>query len=134
MWRRTGFSAATLRYYEEIRLLPESQRTSVGYRLYDDRTVARLAFIARAKQLGCSLEEIADLLAAWDGPHCGPVRERLRTRVDSKIKEAQQRVAELIAFTAQLQQAAAAYACTPQTGRVTTGVDLDSHGWPGWGS
>ena len=33
-------------------------RTDAGYRLYDDGALERLAFVARAKQLGCSLEEI----------------------------------------------------------------------------
>ena len=49
---RSGFTAATLRYYEEIGLLPEPTRTPAGYRLYDDHTLDRLAFITRAKQLG----------------------------------------------------------------------------------
>ena len=62
---RTGFSTPTLRYYEEIGLLPPAERTPAGYRVYDDRAVARLRFVARAKQLGCSLEEIADLADAW---------------------------------------------------------------------
>ena len=75
---RSGFSAPTLRYYEEIGLLPEPARTAAGYRIYDETTVERLAFIARAKQLGCSLEEIADLTMAWDGGRCGPVQDRLR--------------------------------------------------------
>ena len=55
----TGFTAATLRYYEQIGLLPQSTGTPAGYRTYDERTLERLAFIARAKQLGCTLEEIA---------------------------------------------------------------------------
>lgn len=54
---RSGFSAVTLRYDEQIGLLPESARTAAGYRLYDDDALERLAFIARAKQLGCSLDE-----------------------------------------------------------------------------
>jgi MerR family copper efflux transcriptional regulator len=62
--RRSGFSPATLRYYEDIGLLPATSRTRGGYRAYDERTLERLAFIARAKQLGCSLEEIADLTMA----------------------------------------------------------------------
>ncbi len=53
---RSGFPAATLRYYERVGLLPEPSRTAAGYRDYDDRTLERLAFIARAKRLGCSLE------------------------------------------------------------------------------
>lgn len=64
---RSGFSTATLRYYEEIGLLPEVSRTPAGYRVYDDHTLERLAFISRAKQLGCSLDEIADLTVANAG-------------------------------------------------------------------
>lgn len=73
--RRSGFTPATLRYYEEIGLLPPPTRTDAGYRIYDERSVERLAFIARAKQLGCTLGEIADLTIAWDGGECGPVQD-----------------------------------------------------------
>ncbi len=104
---RSGFSAATLRYYEQIGLLPEATRTSAGYRLYDDRTLDRLAFIARAKQVGCSLDEIADLTLAWDGGQCGPVQDRLRTVVIDKLAGAQQQIVELMILTAELQRAAA---------------------------
>ena len=79
--RRSGFSPATLRYYEEIGVLPAPPRTDGGYRSYDERTLVRLAFISRAKQLGCSLDEIADLSLAWDGGECGPVQDRLRRLV-----------------------------------------------------
>ena len=104
---RSGFSAATLRYYEEIGLLPEANRTPAGYRLYDDRTLERLAFIARAKQLGCTLDEIADLILAWDGGQCGPVQDRLRTIVAEKLAGAQRQIGELMMLAAELQQATA---------------------------
>ncbi len=104
---RSGFSAATLRYYEDIGLLPESVRTRAGYRLYDDHTLERLAFIARSKQLGCSLAEIADLTTAWEGGRCGPVQDRLRTLVADKLAGAQLQIVELMTLTAELQQAAA---------------------------
>ncbi len=103
--RRTGFAATTLRYYEDIGLVMPTERTPAGYRLYDEATVERLAFIARAKQLGCSLDEIADLVTAWDGGSCPPVQEHLRTFLESKIDESQTQAAELIALTAQLQRA-----------------------------
>ena len=103
---RSGFSAATLRYYEEIGLLPEASRTPAGYRLYDEHTLDRLAFIARAKQLGCSLDEIADLTVAWDGGRCGPVQDRLREVVADKLVTAQQHIVELMTLTADLQRAA----------------------------
>jgi len=103
---RTGFSAATLRYYEEIGLLPRSSRTTAGYRIFDDATVARLAFIARAKQLGCSLGEIADLTTAWEGGRCGPIQDRLRTVVADKLESAQRQIVELMTLSADLQRAA----------------------------
>jgi len=106
--RRTGFSQATLRYYEEIGLLPAPPRSGGGYRLYDDAALSRLAFITRAKQLGCTLDEIADLTRAWEGGRCGPVQDRLQAAVSEKLSDARHRIGELLALTAELQQAAAA--------------------------
>jgi MerR family copper efflux transcriptional regulator len=104
----SGFSAATLRYYEQIGLLPPPTRTTAGYRTYDARTLERLAFIARAKQLGCSLEEVSGLTTAWDGGQCGPVQDQLRRLVAAKMEAAQLQIAELVTFTGELHAAAAA--------------------------
>ena len=77
--KRSGFSASALRFYEDIGLVDPTTRSEGGYRLYDDASLVRLAFIARAKQLGCSLEEVTDLVEIWDGQRwrefgacCGP--------------------------------------------------------------
>ena len=104
---RSGFTPATLRYYEEIGLLPEAIRTPAGYRVYDDGILDRLSFIARAKQLGCTLEEIADLSIAWDGGRCGPVQDRLREVVADKLASSQRQIVELMTLSADLQRAAA---------------------------
>jgi DNA-binding transcriptional MerR regulator len=57
----------TLRYYEEIGLLPPAERTEGGYRLYSDEDIARLERIQRLKDLlGFSLAEIRELLQADD--------------------------------------------------------------------
>jgi DNA-binding transcriptional MerR regulator len=114
--RRTGFTTPTLRYYEEIGLMPPAQRTEAGYRVYDERAVQRLLFIARAKQLGCRLEEIAELVRAWDTEDCGPVQHRLRSRVMAKVSEVQQQMAETMAFLADLQATAAALNGLPAEG------------------
>lgn len=103
---RSGFSAPTLRYYEEIGLLPVPARTPSGYRSYDEHTLDRLAFIARAKQLGCTLEEISDLATAWEGGRCGPIQDRLRAVVRDKLTAARTQMAELTTLTAELQRAA----------------------------
>ncbi len=103
---RSGFTAATLRYYEEIGLLPEATRTPAGYRLYDNHTLDRLAFIARAKQLGCTLDEIADLTVAWDGGRCRPVQDRLRAVVADKLATAHLQIIELTTLICELERAA----------------------------
>lgn len=102
----SGFSASALRYYEGIGLVEPSNRTGSGYRLYDDGALTRLAFIARAKDLGCSLEEITDLAAIWDGKNCGPVQRRFHELVTAKITEAERQIEQLTAFAGQLRGAA----------------------------
>ncbi len=103
---RSGFSASALRYFEAVGLVAPTARTKAGYRIYDDEVLGRLAFIARAKQLGCSLDEISDLVGVWDGERCGPVQRRFHELVTDKLNATQTRIAELIALAGQLQMAA----------------------------
>ena len=119
--RRSGFSPATLRSYEDIGLVPPAGRTDAGYRLYDERSLDRLAFIARAKQLDCSLEEIAELVGAWEGNQCAPVQHQLRSLVGTKLADAQVRIAELVALSSDLQAAATALAAEPVDGPCSDG-------------
>ncbi len=112
----TGFTGPTLRYYEQIGLLPPPARTDAGYRLYNDRDVDRLTFIARAKRLGCSLDEIRGLAQAWDQDRCGPVQHRLRSLVGAKVAGAETQMADLRAFTADLRAAATQLAQEPVDG------------------
>jgi DNA-binding transcriptional MerR regulator len=104
----SGFTAATLRYYEQIGVLPAPARSPSGYRLYGPRALERLAFIARAKQLGCTLDEITGLTTAWDGGECGPIQDELRRLVAGKIAAAEDQRAELTTFVAELRRAASA--------------------------
>jgi DNA-binding transcriptional MerR regulator len=114
--QRSGFTPATLRYYEDIGLLAPTARTDAGYRLYDETSLDRLQFIARAKHLGCSLDEITELTTAWDGGRCAHVQERLRSAVDAKIADARHQIAELTTLTSELQQAAAGLSTGPVDG------------------
>jgi DNA-binding transcriptional MerR regulator len=116
--KRSGFSASALRFYEDIGLVAPTGRTDSGYRLYDEGSLARLAFIARAKQLGCSLDEITELVDIWDGQRCRPVQRRFHELITAKIRDAETRVGELTAFAAQLRASAEQLACTLEPGSM----------------
>lgn len=60
-----GVTAKTVRYYERIGLIPLADRRANGYRDYGRSDVAVLQFIARARGLGFSLEEVRNLLTLW---------------------------------------------------------------------
>jgi MerR family redox-sensitive transcriptional activator SoxR len=62
--RRMGVEPSTIRYYEEIGLMPHPARIN-GRRRYLDDTVKRLALIRAAKEVGFSIAEIQTLMAAW---------------------------------------------------------------------
>ncbi|OOR87848.1 Cu(I)-responsive transcriptional regulator [Moraxella caviae] len=66
---QTQLSAKQIRDYEKHGLLPHIARTAHGYRLYDDGDIARLTFIAHARQVGFSLAQIKELLALQDDPN-----------------------------------------------------------------
>jgi hypothetical protein len=89
--------------------------------VYGARDVARLDFIARAKRLGCSLDEIRGLVEAWDEDRCAPVQHQLRSLVGAKLGDAQTQIADLMAFTAELQATAAQLAVEPVEGACGDG-------------
>ena len=87
---RTGVPAKTIRYYEEIELLPPAQRAENGYRIYDETDVERLRFIRRARALDFALDDIDEILAfrEQEEPPCryvmnlmGDQIEQITTRI-----------------------------------------------------
>jgi DNA-binding transcriptional MerR regulator len=112
---RTGFSASALRFYEDAGLVTPA-RSASGYRVYDDRAVERLRFISRGKQLGLSLDEIAELVALWDDDRCGPVAHRMRVLLGEKLRATRERVWELSAFAATLEGVRTGLAIDPGEG------------------
>lgn len=88
--RRTGCKVQTIRYYEQIGLMPEPVRTEGNQRRYGARHLERLGFIRHSRELGFSLEAIRELLDLADDPDrsCaaadGIARRQLR-QVESRI-------------------------------------------------
>ncbi len=64
--RATGCNIETIRYYENIGVMPAPPRSANGYRRYDSGHVSRLGFVMRARQLGFSLDEVRELLRLVD--------------------------------------------------------------------
>ena len=62
---QSGVSAKMIRHYETLGLLPAVPRTDAGYRQYGDTQIHTLRFIRRARLLGFSMAEIAELLKLW---------------------------------------------------------------------
>jgi MerR family transcriptional regulator, copper efflux regulator len=60
--QRTGLSPKAIRIYERKGLLPETSRTSSGYRLFQGHDIDVLRFIRQARSIGLRLDEIRDVL------------------------------------------------------------------------
>src|ERR1700752_3066663 len=88
---RAGVSVDTVRYYERRRLLERAYRSSGGFRLFPEETVARIRFIKQAQDIGVSLDDIKELLVSAGGgaAQCRRVRDLLRKKLselDDKVK------------------------------------------------
>lgn len=92
----------TIRFYERKGLLPEPQRATNGYRIYDDTTIARLRFIRNAQAAGLTLAEIASIIHVRnDGTApCSHVDTLLQT----KLGEICERRRQLTALESELTQ------------------------------
>lgn len=64
----SGVKVPTIRYYEQIGLLPAPPRTDGGRRTYDRKDTERLTFIRHSRELGFDIDEIKTLLELQDSP------------------------------------------------------------------
>lgn len=92
---QSGFSVGTVRYYEREGLLNSAYRSDSGYRLYNDADIERLKFIRKAKSLGLTLEDIAELLRLQEG---GGSQTQVRERVRERLADLDHKILHLTAI------------------------------------
>lgn len=90
--KQLSINPKTIRYYEDIKLLPKPKRSNNNYRVYSDDTLKRLHFIKKAQSLGFRLKEIKKVLSISDmgNDPCEHIGELLKLRIvdlEKKLKE-----------------------------------------------
>jgi len=91
--RLTGVSSDTIRYYERLRILPESPRTTSGHRMFGRDSIQRVQIVQRALQLGFSLAELSEILQTRDR---GDIPCHLVLRMtEDKLRSLERRIQEL---------------------------------------
>jgi DNA-binding transcriptional MerR regulator len=96
--------AKTIRYYEQVAVLPEPGRSEAGYRQYSQRDVHRLLFIRRARALGLSLKDLKALTAELDNGSCGTLRPQMLNLVRTQLDTVKHQIAEFLILQQQLEQ------------------------------
>lgn len=99
----TGLSARTIRYYEELGLLPEVRRRAGGRRVYAPQAIERLRFIRRLKRLGLSLAEIKELSGIYAiAGSTQAMLERLQELLKQQLQDVDGRLGELTGLREEL--------------------------------
>ena len=91
--RKAGCNLETIRYYEQIGLLPDPRRTDRGHRLYNDTQLSRLRFILRSRELGFAVAEIRGMLGLIDGGR-GTCAE-FKARAEIHLSDVRAKIADL---------------------------------------
>ena len=101
---QSGVSAKMIRHYETLGLLPAVPRTDAGYRQYGEAQIHTLRFIRRARLLGFSMVEIAELLKLWQNQ--GRASADVKRIALAHVADLERRIAEMQAMRQTLQELA----------------------------
>ena len=98
--KAVGVSTPTIRYYEEIELLPPAERTQSGQRIYYPSDITRITFIKRCRDFGFSIDQVRLLvgLSISQDKDCTEARDI----ADKHLKEVRKRLKELQALESSL--------------------------------
>jgi DNA-binding transcriptional MerR regulator len=107
---QSGCKVPTIRYYEQIGLLPPALRTAGGHRHYREGDLLRLQFIKRCRDFGFPIEQVRELVAMFENGDgdCAEVRNAAQARlaaVQSRLTELRALEASLAAFVARCDSA-----------------------------
>ena len=102
--KATGVPAKTIRFYEQIGVLPIPSRTAAGYRQYDQSGVQQLRFIRRARSLGLPLRDVKTVIVGLNGGPRPGLRPRLLALVRRQLSAVQRQSVELGLLQQQLEQ------------------------------
>ena len=100
--KRTGCKVQTIRYYEQVGLMPSPGRTSGNQRHYSEGHADRLAFIRHSRELGFPLEAIRELLNLSDDPNRSCAQADRIARV--QLREVEARIASLTVLKIELER------------------------------
>ena len=118
---RTDTTTPTIRFYEEIGLLPAADRQSGGQRQYGEEDVRRLTFIRRCREFGFSVEQVRELVALIQDSarSCTDAREIAHTHLNAvraKLTELRALEREMARFVERCDTECAGgpgHSCTP---------------------
>lgn len=102
--RATGVPAKTIRYYEQVGVLPAPRRSAAQYRQYSRRDVHRLLFVRRARALGLSIPNLKILTAELENGPCLAMRPHLQEMVTTQLRTVQQQITAYQLLARQLAQ------------------------------
>lgn len=100
--RQSGVKVPTIRYYEEIGLLPDVTRSEGNRRMYDRRNLSRLAFIRHSRELGFEVDAIRTLLELQDNP--AQSCEMADAIARARLVDVEKRIASLELLRAELEK------------------------------
>ena len=100
--KQTGVKVVTIRYYEQIKLIPAPPRTEGNYRVYQQEHLHRLRFIQRCRSFGFTLDQVRDFLRLSTQPKqkCSEVDQITANH----LKEIERKVADLRRLAAELRR------------------------------
>lgn len=100
----SGVSAKMIRHYESIGLIPRPGRTVGNYRIYGESDVHTLRFVHRARSLGFSMKQIAELLSLWQNR--ARRSERVRALALEHVETLERKIQQMQAMAQTLKELA----------------------------